>query len=126
MPTPDDHKTAVTAYRIKIKNKAGSLVEDTTICNGAKAAIVTAMKCSVNMALFISNFNLAIDDLIEVQVEAMNVMGYSIPSDYNTAGVTIKKAPQAAPTALSRGSNTGKTTMHLNWVGISGSSQTGG
>ena len=79
------------------------------------------MRCSANMALFISNLNLAIDDLIEAQVEAMNVMGYSNPSDYNTVGVTVKRAPLAAPTALSRGINTGKTTMHLNWVGISGS-----
>ena len=74
------------------------------------------------MALFISNLNLAIDDLIEAQVEAMNVMGFSIPSDPNTIGVTVKRAPLVAPTGLSRGINTGKTTMHLDWIGISGSS----
>lgn len=45
------------------------------------------------MLLFTTNMGLAIDDLIEAKVEAMNVMGYSISSDANTDGVTAKKLP---------------------------------
>lgn len=45
------------------------------------------------MLLFTTNLGLAIDDLIEVKVEAMNVMGYSNPSNANTDGVTAKKLP---------------------------------
>ena len=45
------------------------------------------------MSLFTTNMNLAIDDLIVLQVEAQNVMGYSIPSPSNTFGITAKKLP---------------------------------
>jgi hypothetical protein len=31
-PTPNDHMTAVTSYRVKLLNKAGQLVEDGNIC----------------------------------------------------------------------------------------------
>jgi hypothetical protein len=65
-PTPNDHKQSVTAYRVKIRNKAGTYVEDTTICNGVKSAVVSAMKCTALMSLFTTNLNLAIDDLIMV------------------------------------------------------------
>lgn len=64
LPTPNDHKQTVTAYRIKIKNKAGTFVEDTAICSGIKAAVVASLKCSASMLLFTNNLNLAIDDLI--------------------------------------------------------------
>jgi hypothetical protein len=53
-------------------------------------------------------------------------MGYSIPSSPNTDGVLAKKLPQTAPSALSRGENTGKTVVHLNWVGITANTDTGG
>jgi prenyltransferase beta subunit len=69
-PTPNDHKQAVSAYRIKIRNKAGVFVEDTSICSGTKSAVVQALKCSALMSLFTNNLNLAIDDLIVVKVEA--------------------------------------------------------
>lgn len=125
-PTPNDHKQTVTAYRIKIKNKAGTFVEDTAICNGVKAAVVQSLSCSSAMLLFTNNLNLAIDDLIVVQVEAMNVMGYSIPSPPNTEGITAKKLPQTAPYNLQRGSATGKTVVQLDWSGISANIDTGG
>ncbi|TNV75036.1 hypothetical protein FGO68_gene6423 [Halteria grandinella] len=126
LPTPNDHKQTVTAYRVKVRNKAGTFVEDTAICNGVKAAVVSSLKCSAAMLLFTTNLNLAIDDLIVVQVEAMNVMGYSIASNSNTDGITAKKLPQTAPSSLSRGVNTGKTVVHLNWVGITANVDTGG
>lgn len=66
LPTPNDHKQTVTAYRIKIRNKAGNFIEDLTICSGVKAAVVASMKCSALMSLFTSNLALAIDDLIVV------------------------------------------------------------
>ena len=78
------------------------------------------------MNLFVTNLNLVIDDLIVVQIEAMNVMGYSPISPSNTVGITVKRAPQTAITGLSRGVNTGKTQIHLNWNGISSSADTGG
>ena len=38
-------------------------------------------------------FSLSVGDLIEVQVEAYNLVGYSTPSVANTVGVTAKTAP---------------------------------
>lgn len=78
------------------------------------------------MSLFTTNMNLAIDDLIVLQVEAQNVMGYSIPSPSNTFGITAKKLPQTAPSSLQRGSSTTKTTIQINWTGITASTDTGG
>lgn len=89
-------------------NKAGSLVEDTAICNGIKTAVVSSRSCQASMLLFTTNLNLAIDDLIVAQVEATNVMGYSLPSNLNTEGITVKKLPQTAPTNLQRGAATNK------------------
>jgi hypothetical protein len=53
-------------------------------------------------------------------------MGWSVTSDRNTVGVTVKKPPQTAPTNLARGSGTGKTVIQLNWTGISLNTDTGG
>jgi hypothetical protein len=52
------------------------------------------MKCSLTATRFtVAPYNLNIDDLIQVTVEAYNVMGWSIPSNPNTVGVTAKKNP---------------------------------
>jgi len=78
------------------------------------------MKCSMAMTKFTSSpFNLNIDTLIEVTLDAYNVMGWSGQSLPNTVGVTAMKPPQVAPTSLARGINTGKNTMHLTWIGLS-------
>ena len=125
-PSPNIHCQVVTAYRVKIQAKNGTMVEDTTICKGSTASVVSALKCTALMNLFVTDLGLGIDDLIIVTVEALNVMGYSIPSVPNTVGVTVKKPPQTAPSALARGAATGKTSVQLNWTGISADSDTGG
>jgi hypothetical protein len=56
--------TSVTAYRVKVLNKAGNFVEDGSICNGTKFA--AAMKCTTQMLTITTNLNLAINDLIVV------------------------------------------------------------
>jgi hypothetical protein len=125
-PTPNDHSQPVTKYAIRFKASNGVFMEDSG-CSGATPAIVAALKCTMPMTKFTSApFNLNIDTLIEVTLDAYNVMGWSGQSLPNTVGVTAKKLPQAAPTALARGINTGKNTMHLTWVGLSLNSQTGG
>lgn len=117
--TPNDHSQAVTKYAIRFKASNGSFIEDSG-CSGATPAIVSALKCTMAMTKFTSSpFNLNIDTLIEVTLDAYNVMGWSGQSPANTVGVTVKKLPQAAPTSLARGANTGKNTMHLTWVGLS-------
>ena len=102
-PSPNIHCQTVTAYRVKIKAKNGTMIEDVAICQGSKAAVVSSLKCSAYMSLFTGDLGLAINDLIVVTVEALNVMGYSNPSNPNTIGILAKKLPQTAPSALARG-----------------------
>ncbi len=78
------------------------------------------------MTLFVNNLGLNIGNLIVMQISAYNVMGWSIMSPQNTAGVTVKKAPQTAPFNLQRGASTGKTVIQLTWTGISADLDTGG
>jgi len=40
-----------------------------------------------------SPYNLQIDDLIQVTIDAYNIMDWSGPSDPNVIGVTAKKMP---------------------------------
>lgn len=69
-PTPNDHSQAVTKYAIRFKASNGSFIEDSG-CSGASPAIVAAMKCSMPMTKFTSSpFNLNIDTLIEVTLDA--------------------------------------------------------
>jgi len=53
-----------------------------------------------------------------VTLDAANVMGWSGQSNPNTIGVLAKRLPQAAPSNLARGVNTGKNQIHLTWVGL--------
>lgn len=53
-------------------------------------------------------------------------MLWSIPSLPNTVGVTAKKQPQRAVTNVDRGSQTGKTQIHITWTGIYDNVDTGG
>lgn len=91
--TPNNHSQAITKYAVRFKTSAGVFQEDTS-CNGANLAIMTAMKCTMAMTKFTASpYNLNIDTLIEVTVEAYNIMGWSGQSNPNTVGVTVKKNP---------------------------------
>ena len=125
-PTPNYHGQPVTAYKVQIMAKNGSFVEDWNICYGEKPTIVSAMKCTAAMSLFVTDLNLAIDDLIVVQISASNIIGYNSASPINTFGVTVKKPPQTAPYSLLRGANTNKTAIQIYWTGITSDSDTGG
>jgi hypothetical protein len=73
-----------------------------------------------------SIYNLDIDDLIQVTVEAFNIMGWSGQSDPNIIGVTAKKNPQKTITNVDRGPLTGKTAIHITWTGLTDNVDTGG
>lgn len=47
--TSNDHKRDVTSYRIRLKAKNGTFVDDTSICNGASPTVVSNLKCSASM-----------------------------------------------------------------------------
>jgi hypothetical protein len=116
----------ISKYRIKFKASTGTYYETITYCDGSDVWIMADMACTVPMSVFTSApFSLSVGDLIEVQVEAYNSVGYSIPSTANTVGVTAKTAPQVAVSNLERGSSTSKTQIQLTWTGISSSPQNG-
>jgi len=78
------------------------------------------------MNLYVTNLGLSIGNLIVTQIQAYNIMGWSIMSAQNTVGVTVKRPPQTAPFNLQRGANTAKLVIQLNWTGISADADTGG
>jgi hypothetical protein len=125
--TPNDHAQVVTKYAIRFKTSAGAYIEDTN-CNGqASATIVSSRSCVMSMTRFTgATYNLQIDDLIQVTLEAYNIMGWSGQSNPNVLGVTAKKNPQKVVSNVDRGPLTAKTAIHITWTGISDNVDTGG
>ena len=68
--SPDLRGSDLIDYRIWFIQKDGSLVLDTTNCDGTTALIKTNKECFVPMTTFINTHNLVLGDLIQVQVEA--------------------------------------------------------
>ena len=85
------------------------------------------MSCTVAMSvLTTSPISLSVGSIVEVTVEAYNLMGYSTPSTANTAGASVYTAPTAAVTSLARGSSTSTSQIQLTWTGITSSPSNGG
>jgi hypothetical protein len=76
------------------------------------------------MSVFTTTYGLLLDDLIEVQVAAINANGMSDYNTINVAGATAKSVPTTAP-ALSRGAATSDTQVVLTWTGLTATADTG-
>lgn len=95
--TTDEGGVMVSSYRVKFRSSSGTYYETLTYCDGSDVWVMADMACTVPMSVFTSApFSLSVGDLIQVQVEAFNSVGYSTPSADNTVGVTAKTAPQVA------------------------------
>jgi hypothetical protein len=81
----------VTAYRINFKNSAGTLNTNLVYCDGSSSVVIAARSCSVPMSVFwTATYLVNVGQPIIVQVEALNGIGYSIPSvDNSFAAVAI-------------------------------------
>lgn len=66
----------ITAYKILIKRKDGTFIEDLINCNGLTAPlIVTNRECLIPMAVFTTDYNLQLGDLIVAKVASINTKG---------------------------------------------------
>jgi hypothetical protein len=75
-------------------------------CDGSSSVIIAARSCSVPMSVFwTATYLVNVGQPIIAQVEALNGIGYSIPSVDNSFAALAIIVPQASPT-LSRGSLT--------------------
>lgn len=108
-------------------SSSGTYYETLTYCDGSDLTIYSDRTCTVPMSVFASApFSLSVGDLIQVQVEVYNLVGWSTPSLANTVGETVKTGPQVAVSNLQRGSATSKTAIQLTWTGISSTPLNGG
>lgn len=112
---PGDGGSRVSAYRIKVKDKEGSFVEETSMCDGTDESIYETMTCMIPMTVFTTSpWYLAVGASIIVSVEAYNAKGYSIPSEGNIEGAIVQSAPVVGP-LLSRGASTNWEQIEVTW-----------
>ena len=106
---PNPRGDSVTSYKITIKTKTGTYLEDTTNCDGTNALIVAQTFCEIPLSrLQEPGFtSLSQGDLVVAQVTATNSLGTSLPSTPNTAGALIETLPGQPPTPPARGVGTG-------------------
>lgn len=66
------------------------------------------------MSVFLASpYLLVEDDLIEVIVESLNAVDYSLPSSVNTVGAHVQVPPHTPPTKPLRGAQTSETQIEV-------------
>ena len=87
--TASDGGCAITKYRITVKQING-VYSETSECNGADATVISTRTCEINEATIMgSPWGYTDGDLFIARVEVENAVGWSLPSDPNTTGVTV-------------------------------------
>lgn len=73
--------------------------------------------CIVPMSALVSGlYNLPLGRTIKVTVEALNLVGYSVPSTPNTSGATIRTEPQSPLSGPTRdNAGTTDTTIQVDY-----------
>jgi hypothetical protein len=102
---PLDYGSVITSYQVTVATSASAFVEETVSCNGADAAIITALACEIPLAtLRASPFSLAFDDTVSAKVVALNINGAgSASAAGGAARIQTEPGAMAAP---ARGSAT--------------------
>ena len=124
---PDDQGASITTYRITLAQHDGTtFVETTTYCNGASSTTVSNKYCLVPMsALRASPFLLSKGDLVQVQVYAQNLKGWSTAAPTNTAGAVVETEP-TTPAAPVRVATTDDTSLDVSWTALTSEGDRGG
>jgi hypothetical protein len=92
---PEDRGSAISEYRLWIKDLNGDDVEETTYCADATSAAARA--CEIPLYVFReAPYSLEQLAKIELRIESMNSLGYGPTSGYNTNGAAL---PQVTPLA---------------------------
>jgi hypothetical protein len=121
---PTDNFATITAYKIRIENAAGTILEESTHCDAAVEPIFSQRFCLVPMEHLRTAYSLTLGTLVEARVLAYNRNGWGAESDPNVAGVTIQTAP-AAVTPVTNGSLTGPAQIQLLWPALTTDAETG-
>jgi hypothetical protein len=123
---PDDRGSAVSAYRIEVRDQLGSAWSVSPNCDGSAAAVVAARACSVPMlSLLAAPYSYTLGALVVVRVAAENEKGWGLVSGENTAGATATTLPAQA-SAPTRGDATTPAEVEVQWTALTGASSTGG
>lgn len=112
MATPFDRWSPVFEYRVKIMRSDGIYIEH-PFCSGRDPLIIAELKCTVTMlSLLNAQFGLAEGDNIYATVEALNSIGYSLPSP-QSGNALVQIVPHKPPLAPSRGNNTNEAAIEI-------------
>lgn len=104
---PSANGQAITAYKIEIENSSGVWAEESTYCDGTDAGIISATSCSFTITYAMSQYGLAVADLVVARVSALNAVGWSGTSTPNSSGANIETVSNAP--VLTLGSATDST-----------------
>ena len=89
---PHDGSDALLSYLVEIANGDNtSFFVDSTDCDGSDPSVT---QCSIPMStLATTPFNLIFNEIVYVQVSAINSYGASTPSALNTIGARLRQVP---------------------------------
>lgn len=121
--TASTHGSAVTSYKILIKNAGGTYVESAE-CLGNDATIFANRYCEVAMSTLTSTYSLTAGTPILAHVSATNAGGESTYSIDNTAYITAIRAPLAAPVASI--ASFSEATINVAWTTIAATTNSNG
>jgi hypothetical protein len=123
---PDPHGSAVTQYKVEVRDKVGAQWATTSSCDGATASVVATRSCLIPMPILTAGpYSYTLGDLVAVRVRAYNLKGEGQVSEENTSGATAKTVP-TAPAAVTRGSSTSPSQVEAVWVALATTAETGG
>jgi titin len=106
----------ITQYKVYIRSSISTFELDSASCN------VAVTTCSVPLlTLQASPFDLALGDLVQARIRAVNLVGESVDSSQNTAGALIETVPSAPPVAPLRNPLTTQTSLVVDYYALTGS-----
>lgn len=87
--------TPIIGYRIMIKQEDDDFAESLDYCNGLDPSIKANRYCHIPMSVLISSTYLLDQghNKVIATVEALNAVGYSLPSVENTVGASVRVKP---------------------------------
>lgn len=113
---PSTGGLSATGYRVFIRTKAGTFVEETAHCR------VLALSCQVPLlTLQASPYLLVLGDPVQAKVRATNAIGDGLDSAATSPGALVETVPASPPVAPVRGTGTHQTQIVVDFYALQGS-----
>jgi len=125
---PAANGAPILSYVIEIQDSAGGWQLETTDCDGADPATLSAASCTIPQSTLTSptgSFQLERGDLVVARVAAVNQLGQGDPSPANSDGARIQTLP-AAPYGLASGPGTSASQIEVAWSPLATDAERGG